>query len=218
MNYKPLFLSVIFTMLAFFSGNSLANTLGEDIAEKGNSKGAVACKTCHGDKGQGNAAAAYPYLAGQPAAYLAKQLNDFANNQRSSAVMVSFAKSLSEKEIKAVAEYYAKMEFAVSSDNMDAKNLPTRGKALALQGKWSVGVPACFQCHGSQGQGIAPHFPAISGQPVQYLQKQLEQWSKNQRGNDPGGLMKAVVNQLDDKDIEAVSQYISNLSPVENKK
>lgn len=205
-------------LLALFAGKGLASTPGQDIAEKGNSKGAIACKSCHGDKGQGNAAAAYPYLAGQPAAYLEKQLNDFAGKQRQSAVMAPIAMNLSKKEIRAVAEYYSTLEFSVKPVEIANVKLADKGRGLASQGKWSLGVPACFQCHGSEGQGIAPHFPAISGQPVQYLKKQLELWRTDQRSNDPDGLMKAVVSRLDAKDIEAVSEYLSSKSPVSSKK
>lgn len=218
MSHKKDVMQAISILLVLYSGNGLASTLGQDIAEKGNSQGVLACKTCHGDKGQGNAAAGYPYLAGQPAGYLVKQLNDFANKKRSSDVMLAFAMKLSEQEIQAVAEYYSKMEFAAKPVKTSNEKGFERGKVLASQGKWSAGVPACFQCHGSEGQGVAPHFPAISGQSAQYLKKQLELWSKNERSNDPGGLMKAVVTHLDEKDIEAVSQYLSNQAPVQSKK
>ena len=43
---------------------------GEEIASKGGGNGAAACNSCHGNKGQGLAAAGYPRLAGLHSEYL----------------------------------------------------------------------------------------------------------------------------------------------------
>lgn len=187
---------------------------GENIARQGNGKGADACISCHGEQGQGNAAAGYPYLAGQSAEYLAKQLQDFANQRRKNPVMRPFASALSEDEIKAVAGYYAKLPLPKTASNMSNNQGLAKGEHLANKGKWSVGVPACFQCHGDRGQGIAPNFPAISGQPASYIKKQLEHWRKKERNNDPIGLMQAVVADLDESEIAAVADYLAAQSPL----
>lgn len=44
---------------------------GRAIAASG-ANGAAACAACHGAKGEGRAAAGFPYLAGQGAAYLGR--------------------------------------------------------------------------------------------------------------------------------------------------
>ena len=93
------------------------------------------------------------------------------------------------------------------------KSTLAKGERLATKGKWSVGVPACFQCHGDQGQGVPPNLPAISGQHESYIKKQLEHWRKGERSNDPVGLMQAVVAELDDAEITAVSRYLAAQSP-----
>ncbi len=200
--------------LELFISSSLASAAasGETIAKQGNGKGAVACTSCHGDQGQGNAAASYPYLAGQPVDYLIKQLQDFASQRRKNPVMRPFASALSAEEIKAVASYYAALPPAKPPAKPQASNNSTQlkqGERLATNGKWSVGIPACFRCHGDQGQGVAPNFPAISGQPASYIKKQLELWRKGERSNDPVGLMQAVVADLDDAEITAVSDYLA---------
>ena len=206
----------IFLGLELFISSSLASaaTSGESIVKQGNGKGAVACISCHGDQGQGNAAAGYPYLAGQPVDYLVKQLQDFASQRRENPVMQPFSSALSADEINAVASYYAALPpprtTATNKDNVQL----AQGDHLAKQGKWSVGVPACFQCHGDRGQGVPPSFPAISGQAASYIKKQLEHWRKGERSNDPVGLMQAVVADLDDAEITAVSHYLAAQSPV----
>jgi thiosulfate dehydrogenase len=207
-------LSILFGIkLLIISAVTHASPSGENITRQGNGKGAVACLSCHGDQGQGNASAGYPYLAGQPVDYLIKQLQDFSSKLRKNPVMQPFATALSEDEIMAVANYYAKLTLPKTASIKNNKSPLDKGERLATKGKWSVGVPACFQCHGDQGQGVPPNFPAISGQHESYIKKQLEYWRKGERSNDPVGLMQAVVAELDDAEITAVSRYLAAQSP-----
>lgn len=83
---------------------------GEAIYRGGNLKtGLPACTGCHSPTGQGNEPAGYPRLAGQHAAYTAKQLTDFREGDRTNdgdiMVMRTIAERLSNKDIQAVAEY-----------------------------------------------------------------------------------------------------------------
>lgn len=207
----------IFSLMLLSATMTFAAVSGKTITEKGNAKGAIACMTCHGDQGQGNVAAGYPYLAGQPAGYIARQLQDFAAKKRINPVMAPFASALSKDEINAVAAYYSKLTAPTPVDSAINNKTLSQGEALATQGKWSEGVPACYQCHGDRGQGIAPNFPAISGQPSAYLKKQLLHWKNNERNNDPVGLMQAIVSRLTAEDIDAVSQYLASQSAVAKK-
>lgn len=213
MNNTAIISLLLALKLLVISNSAGASSPGETIALQGNGKGAAACKSCHGDQGQGNNAAGYPYLAGQPLDYLVKQLQDFASQGRKNPVMQPFASALSEDEIRAVASYYSSLPLPRTAASKANNPQLTKGEQLAKKGKWSVGVPACFQCHGDQGQGIAPGFPAISGQPALYIKNQLEHWRKGERSNDPVGLMQAVVTQLDDTEITAVADYLATQSP-----
>ncbi len=204
---------LIFAILTYAAPTLGAPPSGKTLAQQGNGKGAPGCVSCHGDKGQGNPAAGYPYLAGQPESYLLGQLNAFADQTRTSPVMQPFASALSVEEMQAVSAYFAGLPLPDTDSGKSAGDTADAGRRLATQGKWSVGMPACFQCHGDRGQGVAPHFPAISGQPEDYLRNQLEHWRKGARSNDPIGLMQAVVGHLEEADIAAVSRYLSTLSP-----
>jgi len=68
-----------------------------------------ACIACHGPNGRGNPAAGYPSLKGQYAAYIAKQLREYASGERRSdgvtRVMRDIAAKLSEEDIVAVSSY-----------------------------------------------------------------------------------------------------------------
>ena len=83
---------------------------GEALYRGGDAdKGVPACLACHGPTGRGNAAARYPALQGQHAAYTAKTLRDYASGARESVdktqIMRDIASRLSNEDIEAVASY-----------------------------------------------------------------------------------------------------------------
>jgi cytochrome c553 len=83
---------------------------GETLAMRGDARINVqACANCHGPGGNGEPPA-YPYLAGQQAAYLQTTLQEWKNGQRNtdpSGQMQLIAKRLSDSDIAAAAAYYA---------------------------------------------------------------------------------------------------------------
>lgn len=83
-------------------GRALFN--GGDLA-----KGMPACIGCHSPDGTGLALAGFPHLSGQHAQYLAKQLTDFREGNRTNdgdaMTMRSIAAKLSNKDIEALASY-----------------------------------------------------------------------------------------------------------------
>lgn len=183
--------------------------------------GVPACMSCHGSSGEGLAAAGFPRLAGQSAAYLEKQLHAFAGGQRVNPQMQAVASALSDSQIRAVAAYYGQLPgWQPAPPPVDAAALPTapqqwtRGQKLALRGNWDKGIPACFTCHGPAGVGVAPHFPALNGQHAAYTRSQLKAWQSGTRTNDPQGLMKSVALRLSPAEIDAVSAYLVNPLPM----
>ena len=84
--------------------------LGEALYRGGNpDTGVPACLACHGPTGKGNPAARYPAVAGQHAAYTAKQLNDYASGARQTdgktRMMRDIASRLTTEEIEALSSY-----------------------------------------------------------------------------------------------------------------
>jgi len=83
-------------------GKQLFN--GGDIAN-----GLPACTGCHSPNGAGIAAAGFPHLGGQHSQYIAKQLTDFREGNRTNdgdaTTMRSIAAKLSNKDIEAVSSY-----------------------------------------------------------------------------------------------------------------
>lgn len=195
-------------IVAFSSSLFAATPDAKTITLQGNNKGAIACIACHGQQGEGNASAGYPYLAGLPADYIVNQLQAFSNGNRVNAIMKPIAGGLSAEEITALASYYAAMANSKLSAAHTAKNPVT--EKLVNNGKWQSGMPACFQCHGENGTGVAPYFPPIIGQPYNYLRTQLNDWKSGKRKNDPLGLMQSVVKALDQTEIDALAKYLSD--------
>jgi cytochrome c553 len=83
---------------------------GEAIFRGGNLEtGLPACTGCHSPTGLGNEPAGYPRLAGQHAAYTAKQLADFREGHRTNdgdaMIMQTIANRLSNRDIEAVSDY-----------------------------------------------------------------------------------------------------------------
>lgn len=83
---------------------------GENVYRGGNMKtGVAACTGCHSPSGKGNNPAGYPALGGQFADYIEKQLLAYRRGERASGgnakIMQGVAANLSDKEIKAVANY-----------------------------------------------------------------------------------------------------------------
>jgi len=87
--------------------------LGREIFKGGNLQtGVPACQGCHGPTGAGMAAAGYPQIGGQHAAYTLKQLNAFKDGSRSNdegKLMRNVLAIMTTEEIEAVAQYIASL-------------------------------------------------------------------------------------------------------------
>nr|WP_244072095.1 c-type cytochrome [Nitrosomonas sp. PY1] len=173
------------------------------------------CAGCHNADGN-SIIPANPILAGQHVEYLSKQLHDFKASEnepakRNSPVMSAMVAALSPEDMKKVSEYYAKQKKIPSPVEADAKLLEA-GKTLYHGGNIDNGVPACASCHGPQGAGIPPHYPALAGQHAEYVNAQLNQFNTGDRTND-NGVMQKVITRMSGKEKRAVSAYIASMHP-----
>jgi cytochrome c553 len=173
---------------------------------------ATVCQGCHGARGEGNAPAHIPRLAGQSAEYLSKQLKDYASGQRANPIMQNFAKPLTDAEVEALATYFA----AASAPRVVTPSTASRsqlalGGRLARQGSEVKRVQACDSCHGPDGVGVLHAAPYLAGQSSEYLASALTSFQQGTRKNDPGQLMTSVAKQLEASDIAAAAAYFSSL-------
>ena len=170
------------------------------------------CEACHGAHGEGMAAAHVPRLAGQPAEYQLKQLNDYARGTRDNPIMTNFAKSLSEQDRARFATRFASMSapYLAQTTTLGAVQM-ARGHQLAFQGDETRRVQACNSCHGPDGVGVLHAAPYLAGQSAEYLASALKAFQQGTRKNDAGELMRSVAQRLDDADIAAVAGFFNSL-------
>lgn len=190
-----------------------AGPLGDAVAGQAKS---VLCAACHGEDGN-SPISVNPKLAGQGAAYLAKQLRDFKSGARANPIMMGMAAPLSDQDILDLAAWFSSRK--TSTEAADPA-LVKVGEALWRGGNLESGVPACTGCHGPSGRGNAPAgFPALRGQHPGYIEAQLKAFrgaarddlSGDQRANDPQAMMRGAARNLSDREIQAVSSFVSGL-------
>lgn len=174
---------------------------------------ASACFSCHGMNGEGDAAGAFPKLAGLDPHYLYKQLEDYANGLRPNDIMSPIAQALSEEDRIATALYYSSFEAeAIAAQAATAPDQLQAGGVLWAKGSAELGIPACVNCHGGNDiGGLSSIYPALDGQHAAYLAGQLLLWKQGVRKNDIGGMMQHIGEQLSEQEIEAVAAYLSRL-------
>ncbi|EPL15985.1 cytochrome c family protein [Pseudomonas sp. CF161] len=165
----------------------------------------------------GLAAAGFPRLAGLPAGYLSKQLEDFRSGSRTSPVMQPLAKALAEDEIRAVTQTLAAMPAPATPAISRSATPNSLGERLALRGAWDRQVPECVTCHGPGGVGVGQTFPPLAGQSAAYLSAQLNAWRDGTRRNDPDDLMGHIAKSLSAEEVTAVADYFSKVNSQESR-
>ena len=184
-----------------------ASDPGATIATQG--AGGPPCAGCHGAHGEGNAAGGFPRLAAQPAAYLARQLDLYANGQRSNAVMSPIAQQLKPEQRQAVAQYYASLDTDAASAHASAAAGRRNVVQLVTVGDERRDIQGCVNCHGPQGVGEPPLFPALASQVPAYTTQTLHAWKSGTRKTDPSQQMNHIAAQLTDAEITAIAQYFA---------
>ena len=183
------------------SSNDRWGGSGELIAMSGGEGGArYACVTCHGARGEGNGFDA-PRLAGLPAGYLQKQMEDYAAGLRAHEVMRDAARFLDSHERVRVANFYAA--------------LPPRALSPATDEPVATATPAlyastCQACHGVEGIG-SENGPPLNAQPAFYLTQQLQDWQVSKRRNDGNHVMLKVAQQLKPAEVTQLSLYLARI-------
>ena len=98
----------ILNLAAYYAGLTAAAAASAPPSPDGISSGKMkyaACAGCHGRQAEGDGLR--PRLAGQPAAYTLKQMQDYASGARRHAVMEGIAAAFGEDDLRQLAEYLA---------------------------------------------------------------------------------------------------------------
>jgi cytochrome c553 len=174
--------------------------------------GASTCAACHGPHGEG-AAAGVPRLAGQNADYMSHALSMFKEGTRASAIMQPIARTLSDSQVRQLADFYSTQKTPLAQAGASASpRLVLAGKQLAERG--STNAAPCFSCHAAGGNGNGARFPRISGEPARFVIDRLHEFQARAQAKPPQpGTMTAVAATLDEGQIEAAAAYLSQLAP-----
>jgi cytochrome c553 len=164
------------------------------------------CFLCHGMQGE-SATELFPRLAGQNAAYIAKQLANFKSGERKSEVMPRMVTTLTEEDMRALGLYFSRQKSPphASADPL----LATKGREIYTRGGAATEVAACVGCHGERGDG-SETLPRLAGQVVGYLATQLRDFGKRVRTND-NAVMHTIAAKMTEDEILAVAEYLSGL-------
>lgn len=164
------------------------------------------CGSCHGATGQ-SATPAFPRLAGQTEAYLAKQLKDFASGDRKSPMMKEKVALMDDAMIRSLAAFYAAQQ-AANTPSTDTQ-LMAVGQFVYQRGNPYAGLPACQSCHGPKAHGTN-ELPRLAGQHPAYIAAQLRNFHQADRSNDRVA-MKFVTSRMSDLEVNAVAEYLGHL-------
>lgn len=160
---------------------------------------ALRCTPCHGPTGISYANS--PNLAGQYAVAIYKQLRDYESGVRTNAIMNPMAGSLTDGDMREIADYYASLPKPAAARASD------RAPPIVHWGDPLRDVPPCGSCHGTIDHSLAA--PWLNGEPYAYLVQQLHAFASGARVNDIDGQMRAVANGMTEEQIEAAAAYYS---------
>ncbi|MCV6591839.1 MAG: cytochrome c4 [Silicimonas sp.] len=150
------------------------------------------CRTCHGKDGYAKLPIA-PHIGGEPAAYIAAQLEAFRSGARYHEMMSVVAKGLSDQAIADVSAWYA--GFATTADlpgNLSEDDAPE----------------LCIGCHGVNGLAEIEDAPNLTGETVMYIDTQLKAFRSGKREHE---VMSAIAEYLSDQDIRDAAEWYAGI-------
>jgi cytochrome c553 len=164
------------------------------------------CFICHGAAGE-SSSPVFPRLAGQNAAYVARQLADYKAGKRRSGTMQPMVDDLSEQDMLSLGAWFASRP--THGHPVDDRDLDGVGRFIYARGNPYSGVAACAGCHGGDGHG-SETLPRLAGQHALYTENQLKQFGRRERTND-NAVMHAIASKLSELEVKAVAAYLSGL-------
>ena len=82
----------------------------------------------------------------------------------------------------------------------------------AADGKSINDSEGCGGCHGPNAKSpIMPSYPKLAGQNKEYAEQQMKDFKSGARTNGQGATMTALLASVNDEEISALADYLSNL-------
>jgi cytochrome c553 len=168
---------------------------------------AETCGACHaaGPQPEGSV---FPYLQGQLATYLFKQLWDYKDGSRDNPAMTGIAGGLSDQDMADLAAWYSRQPIPAGAKNLLIQEM---AEQLVERGDGRRILPPCQSCHEPDGKGQKIDVPALAGQNAAYTEQTLLDYKSGARHNDLYGRMRSITQQLSDEEIKALARHYSGL-------
>jgi cytochrome c553 len=187
------------------------DAIGGDMVVTKGMKPWEGCGECHDLNGvapNGH----FPDLAGQKAAYLEKQLQDFRDGRRTNdhGQMGTSSRELTATTMREVVGYFS----ALPPPSPALRGEPgaaalARGRLIATRGIRAAQIPPCVNCHSADPKR-AFLAPFLEAQPAAYLAKELHDFQQRKRSNDPDRVMEKIAPHLSQDDVDAVCAYLAS--------
>jgi cytochrome c553 len=152
------------------------------------------CSACHGANGV-PINATTPIIWGQTEYFIVKQLHDYKSGDRENAIMPTFAKTLTQADLRPVAQYFSKKTWPARTTPVAAVPVPD-------------GITVCQICHQQGFVGALPA-PRLAGQSYEYLVEAMRSFADGDRTNNAD--MVKLMQELPAEKREAIARYIASL-------
>ncbi|GGF20601.1 cytochrome c [Aliidongia dinghuensis] len=163
---------------------------------------ALKCTMCHGARGLSEANS--PNLAGQYAASVYKELQDFKTGARTNAIMSPMIANLSDRDMRDLAAYYAYLPRPPAYHPAGGSTAPS----IVAHGAPMRNIPPCAACHG--GMDTKTGSPWLDGESAVYLKAQLQAFASGDRHNDISEQMRNVARRMTPAEIDAAAEYYAS--------
>ena len=169
------------------------------------------CIGCHGIKGyQASFPEVYrvPMISGQSAKYIVSALVAYKAGDRKHPTMRGIAVTLSEQDMKDIADLYAASGADAGHKLADKPNKEPNAQVAALLQK-----AACVSCHGANFSQPIDGYPKIAGQHNDYLFAALRAYKteNNATTGRNNAVMGAIVKQFSNAELKALANYVGSL-------
>ena len=133
------------------------------------------CTMCHGADGN-SPSSTIPSIAGITREFFEHTMDAYKNNGRQSDMMKSFVHSLTEEDIKSLADFFGKQEFKPRKQEFDPEKAK-QGEKLHQQ--------FCEKCHENAGRITENNYGILAGQWMPYLKQAINDYLDKKRRVNP---------------------------------
>ncbi len=218
-NMKRIFLTALFSLAASaalaepstnvaWTADTLNLVRSGDATRGAALNDTLECSSCHGATGA-SSNNTWPSLSGQPVGYMFKVIKDYQDgkldNSHRGVLMTYIVEEMSDQDIVDIGAFFAAQSLPAGqgSGTFEAASLlDTLGDPERL-------IPPCSVCHGSNGQGDFPDYPALAGQSPEYLARALHEFKSGTRRNDVYSRMRLISARLSDDEITELAAYFA---------